>query len=75
MRIDSIEFDDGNIEHATRHGITVAEIVGVFASAPIIRRNRGGRAADYHAVARGIRVNVLYRPGVARPISAWRVNT
>lgn len=74
MRIDQIEFDDDNIEHATRHGVTISEIESVFSNGPNIRRNRGHRTADYYAVANGIRVNFMYRPGVARPISAWRVS-
>jgi uncharacterized DUF497 family protein len=72
MRIERIEIDDDNVEHVTSHGVTIAEIEAVFASRPTIRRNKSGRTADYYAVAGGIRVNFLYRPGVARPISAWK---
>lgn len=74
MRIDQLEIDDSNMPHATSHGVTIAEIEAVFASNPTIRRNKGGRSADYYAVANGIRVNFVYRPGVARPISAWRLS-
>jgi uncharacterized DUF497 family protein len=73
MRIERIEIDDENVEHVTSHGVTIADIEAVFASRPTIRRNKSGRTADYYALANGIRVNFLYRPGVARPISAWRL--
>ena len=73
MRIDRVEIDDRNVGHMTSHGVTIAEIEGVFRANPEIRRNPRGRSADYYAVANGVRVNFLYRPGVARPISAWRL--
>lgn len=73
MRIDQVEIDDDNMNHITSHGVTISEIEAVFMSSPAIRRNRSGRTADYSAIARGIRVNFLYRLGVARPISAWRL--
>lgn len=73
MRIERIEIDEDNVVHLTRHGVSLAEIEGVFRSQPVVRVNKSGRAADYYAVAHGIRVNFLYRPGVARPISAWRL--
>jgi uncharacterized DUF497 family protein len=71
--IDQVEIDDDNLFHVTSHGVSLAEIEAVFTSAPVIRRNKRGRSADYYAVANGVRVNFLYRPGVARPISAWRI--
>lgn len=73
LRIDSVEIDDGNADHLTKHGVTLAEIEDVFLSRPDIRRNRRSGRADYYAVGQGIRVNFRYRPGVARPISAWRL--
>ena len=73
MRIERIEIDDDNVDHLTSHGVSIAEIEAVFVSGPTIRRNKGGRTAGYYAVANSIRVNFLYRPGVARPISAWRL--
>jgi uncharacterized DUF497 family protein len=72
MRIDEIEFDEKNIEHATRHGVSIQEIEGAFQVGAQIRRNPSGRTGDYYIIANGIRVNFVYRPGVARPISAWR---
>ncbi|TVR31082.1 MAG: hypothetical protein EA388_13910 [Nitriliruptor sp.] len=75
MRIQEIEIDDDNVGHLTSHHVTIAEIEAVFAGRPTIRRNKGGRTADDDAIANGIRVNFLYRPGVARPISAWRLQS
>lgn len=75
MRIDVIDIDDDNVGHLTSHGVTIAEIEAVFAGSPEVRRNKRGRSADYYAVANGVRVNFLYRPGVARPISAWRLTS
>jgi hypothetical protein len=40
VRIDTIEFDEGNIDHATSHGVTLAEIEAVFRRHPTGRRNR-----------------------------------
>ena len=73
MRIEQVEIDDDNVDHVTSHGVSIADIEAVFMSRPSIRRNKGGRAADYADVANGIRVDFRYRTGVARPISAWRL--
>lgn len=73
VRIDRVEIDEDNVDHITKRDVTIADIEAVFNSKPTIRRNKGGRTGDYYAVARGVRVNFLYRPGVARPVSAWRV--
>lgn len=73
MRIEHIEIDDDDVDHVTSHGVSLADIEAVFMSRPSFYRNKGGRAADYCAVANGIRVNFRYRSGVARPISAWRL--
>lgn len=73
LRIDAVEIDDGNADHLTQHGVTLAEVEDVFLSQPDIRRNKRAGTGDYYAVAKGIRVNFRYRPGVARPISAWRL--
>lgn len=49
MRIDAVEFDEHNEEHATRHGVSLVEIVQVFANGPEVRRKRRGRAAGFLA--------------------------
>ena len=73
MWIEQVQIDDDNVDHVTSHGVSIADIEAVFMSGPSICRNKGGRAADYYAVANGVRVNFLYRSGIARPISAWRL--
>jgi uncharacterized DUF497 family protein len=72
LRIDTVEIDDGNADHLTKHGVSLAEVEDVFLSQPDIRRNKRSGRAHYYAIAKGIRVNFRYRPGIARPISAWR---
>ena len=80
MRINTVEFDEHNEEHATRHGVTLVEIVQVFANGPEVRRNRRGRAAGFLAssVTDGgsiLRVAFDHDPetDTARPIAAWRI--
>lgn len=80
MRIDTVEFDEHNEEHATRHGVSLVEIVQVFVNGPEVRRNRRGRAAGFLAsgVTDGgstLRVAFDHNPetGTARPIAAWRI--
>jgi hypothetical protein len=73
VRIDTIEFDEDNIHHVTSPGVTLAEIEAAFRTRPTVRRNKCTRSADYDVIANGVRVNLLYRPGVARPIRAWRL--
>lgn len=80
MQIESIDMDESNLQHATRHGVSAAEISDVFDNATEVRRNRSGRSADYFVIGhsdggRVIRVNFLYDAArcTARPISAWEV--
>jgi hypothetical protein len=77
VRIEQVDLD-GNTEHATRHGVSIDEIIQVFANTPRISRNRNHRSAGYSAFGRTdggrpIRVNFRYDPArrSARPISAW----
>lgn len=74
---EDIEWDEGNIEHATRHGISAAEITQVLLNNPTIRRNRKGRSGDYHAFdvtdgGREVAVVVAWEPErrIIRPITA-----
>ncbi len=76
MRIDQVDLD-GNTGHATCHGVSVDEILQVFANQPQIRRNRKNRSAVYSAFGRtdgGRRIRVNFRYDLAsrsaRPISA-----
>jgi uncharacterized DUF497 family protein len=40
VRIDTIEFDEDNIDHVTSHGVTLAEIEAAFRTRPTVRRNK-----------------------------------
>lgn len=78
MRIEVIEWDDGNIEHATGHGVSVTEIEQAVAKATSGRRNKRGGSGDIRIDSTtdgGRRVVVIgaYDPtrGLFRPITAW----
>ncbi len=62
-----------NVDHATAHGVSIIEIISAFEGK--VFRNKSGRTADYYVIGNGIRVNFIYREGVARPISAWKVRS
>lgn len=73
-----IEWDDGNLVHATAHGITVEEVTQVITNGPTYRRNRRGRAADLLAYGttdggRSVVVAVVWDAArrTIRPITAW----
>lgn len=76
-----LKIDDGNDEHLTRHGVSIAEVQQVLAGAPEIRRNRKDRAGTHVALGQtngGRRVVVPLvdkANGRVRPISAWEVGT
>ncbi|MDA8284235.1 MAG: hypothetical protein M0Z42_13305 [Actinomycetota bacterium] len=74
-----MEWDESNETHATRHGVSVAEIEQVLAAGPVFRPDRRG-SGDYLAegtTAGGRRVGVVvaYDPArrVLRPITAWEL--
>lgn len=80
MHIESIEVDDQNLHHATRHGVSLTEIMDAFDNANEVRQNRSGRSADYFVISRTrtgrtVRVNFVHDSvrHTARPISAWEV--
>lgn len=73
-----IEWDDGNMTHATGHGVSMEEITQVIASGPTYRQNRRGRSADLLAFGltdggRAIVVAVAWDAATRtiRPITAW----
>jgi len=77
VRIEQVDLN-GNTDHATCHGVSVDEIVQMFANQPRISRNRKNRSAIYSAFGRtdggrAVRVNFRYDASscTARPISAW----
>lgn len=72
-----MEWDESNEAHATRHGVSVAEIEQVLAAGPVFRSDRRG-SGDYLAEGvtdggRRVRVVVAHDPArlVLRPITAW----
>jgi len=81
VRIEFTEWDDGDVEHATRHGVSVDEINQAIvncATTGEIRRNRRGRSGDVwieSVTDGGRRVVVVGRYDPARrslrPITAW----
>lgn len=78
MRIEFVEWDDDNIEHATRHGVSVIEVEQAIANATTVRRNKRGGSGDVRldaVTAGGRRVVVIaaYDPirRSLRPITAW----
>ncbi|MHB1535333.1 MAG: hypothetical protein ACYC1D_12150 [Acidimicrobiales bacterium] len=75
---DEIDWDEGNREHATRHGVSVGEITQALLNQPTVRRNRRGRPGDYYVFGvtdggRRVVVVVAWDAGrrVVRPITAW----
>jgi uncharacterized DUF497 family protein len=76
---EAVEWDEHNEAHATRHGVSVAEIEQVLAAGPGLRPDRRGRGdflADGSTEAgRRVRVVVVFDPTrrVLRPITAWEV--
>lgn len=74
------EWDEGNLAHATAHGISADEIDQVIANGPAYRRNKRGRSADYLAFGitdggRRVVVAVEWRQATRRirPITAWEM--
>ncbi len=74
-----VEWDEGNEAHATRDGVSVAEIEQVLAGGPVFRPDRRG-SGDYLAEGvtdggRRLRVVVAHDPArrVLRPITAWEM--
>ncbi len=74
-----VEWDENNEAHATRHGVSLAEIEQVLAAGPVFRPDRRD-SGDYLAEGttdggRRLRVVVAYDPlrRLLRPITAWEV--
>lgn len=75
---EAIEWDEGNLSHATTHGVTAEEIEQVIVNGPTYRRNKRGRAADLLAFGvtdggRAVVVAIVWDATrqVVRPITAW----
>ncbi len=76
---EAVEWDEHNEAHATRHGVSVAEIEQILAACPAFRPDRRG-SGDFLAEGttdggRRLRVVVVYDPvrRVLRPIAAWEM--
>ncbi len=74
-----MEWEACNEAHATRHGVSVAEIEQILAARPVFRPDRRG-SGDYLAEGvtdggRRVRVVVAHDPArrVLRPITAWEL--
>jgi uncharacterized DUF497 family protein len=73
-----VEWDDDNLEHPTRHGVSVNEIEQAIANARLVRRNKRGRPGDVRVESatdggRHVVVIAVHAPlrRSLRPITAW----
>lgn len=78
MLFERIDWDDANLYHATRHGVTAEEIEQAIANATTVRRNRRNRSGNVRIDAEtdaGRKVVVIAAHGPwrrsLRPITAW----
>ena len=72
-----LEFDEGNEGHVTKHGISVSELMQVFAGDPLWSRNVRGHTAAWRMIGRtaggrAVVAVVVYDEGrrSVRPVSA-----
>lgn len=73
MRIGGFEWDEYNLFHAIRHGISKEEIEEVVANADLIRRGRSGVYIAYGQTFDGRYVLAIFEykgQGLVRPFSA-----
>lgn len=78
VHVESVEWDDDNIEHAPRHGVSMAEIEQAIDNATAVRRNKRHESGDARLDSvtdggRKVVVIVSYdrvRRSL-RPITAW----
>jgi len=77
LDIEGIEWDDSNIIHAGRHGVTALLVEEMLASTPLFRVNLPGRSADYQMIgpdSEGRLWTVVLKylgQGRWRPITGW----
>lgn len=72
-----LEWDDDNLDHLARHGISADEVEELFES-PVVRRRGGTDAVDRFRVlgrtASGRYLGIVYQRkagGVIRPFTGW----
>lgn len=73
-----IEWDEGNERELDRHGISLVDVLQVFANGPAWGRNKNNRAGQYKMVGqtdggRRLTIVILMEAGAdqARPITGW----
>ena len=73
-----IDWDDGNARELGRHGISLADVLEVFANDPAWGRNRKNRSGDYKMIGqtdggRRLTIIMLMVPNSdkARPVTGW----
>lgn len=77
IAVDEIEWDDRNLTHAARHGVTPTVVREVLDQRPLFRRNLAGRSGDHQMIGpdRSGRfwTVILLDLGVGRwrPITGW----
>ncbi len=73
MRVASFEWDEANLAHAVRHGVSQEEMEEVMVSAPMIRKGRSGVYLAYGRTCDGRYVLMVFQHkghGTVRPFSA-----
>lgn len=73
MKIHSFEWDEGNEEHSTRHGISREEIEEVIVDAIVVRKGKSGVYLAYGQTMDGRYTLAVFQhkgQGVVRPITA-----
>jgi uncharacterized DUF497 family protein len=73
-----IEWNDGNERELVRHGISLADVLQIFANHPVWTRNKNNRAGQYKMVGQtngGRRLTIVILMAGdsdrARPITGW----
>jgi uncharacterized DUF497 family protein len=73
-----LEWDDQNVEHIARHGVSPEDVEFALADQPLFFRNAPGRAATHVMIGQDEQGRILYVPillvrwpDVWRVISAW----
>lgn len=73
MRIEVVEWDEGNDWKPAAHGVEIEEVEDVLFGGPYVRRSRSGRFLTYGVGGAGRYILVVFiqKPeGVARPVTA-----
>lgn len=78
MVISGFQWDDGNVGHIERHGLTPEEVEEVFAGDYKVRRTRQGRYIALGQTLDGRLILVVFRRlpgGLARVVTARNMDT